>query len=67
MGDYEGEMDFDKLLNIFQDLNPEIEDISKNFQTLKEDIETIYGKYEKMQNSFLFFDDDIMELKIRVN
>ena len=47
MGDYEGEMDFDKLLNIFQDLNPEI-DISKNFQTLKEDIETIYGKYEKM-------------------
>ena len=63
MGDYEGEMDFDKLLNIFQDLNPEIEDISKNFQTLKEDIETIYGKYEKMQNSFLFFDDDIMEFK----
>jgi len=66
MGDYEGEMDFDKLLNIFQDLNPEI-DISKNFQTLKEDIETIYGEYEKMQNSFLFFDDDIMEFKIRVN
>ena len=62
MEDSEREMDFDKLLRIFKDLNPEI-DISKNFTKLKEDIEIIYGKYENMKNSFFISDDDNRETK----
>ena len=62
MEDSEREMDFDKLLRKFKDLNPEI-DISKNFAKLKEDIGIIYGKYENMKNSFFISDDDNRETK----
>ena len=62
MEDNEKEMDFEKLLNKFQELNPE-KNISINFQKLKEDIQIIYDKYEKMKNSFCFSDEDKEEMK----
>ena len=55
MEDFQKEMDFDKLLEKFQELNPDT-NISVKIPKLKEDIQIIFNEYEKIETC-----DDIID------
>ena len=57
MSDFESEMNFDNVLNRLKKLNPDI-NISEKIPKFKQDIEFIFKEYEKIKDSYDYFDGD---------
>ena len=57
MSDLESEMNFDNVLGEFKELNPDI-NISEKIPKLKQDIEYIFKEYERIKDSYDYFDED---------